>query len=159
MVIMDFDSLVNKDKYQVFLLSCRPSLPLSFSRHPWFVINKKGVVSRFEIIASPEMYDIQTRFGHLCINALPPWRGLRILRSLRNWGYIWPSVLHHSIEGDEGSLAARVVECIEQSPKEYPYRDRYAYSGPNSNTYAQWVINQFPGSGFKLPWSAFGKSF
>jgi hypothetical protein len=156
---MGFDRLIQKDKYQVFLLSCPPSMPLSFARHPWFVVNKKGVLSRYEVIASPEMYDIKNRRGHLCIDALPLWRGLRILRSMRNWGYIWPATLHGVVEGGEGSLAQCMAEFIEQSPQMYPYCERYAYTSPNSNTYAQWVINHFPDSGLKLPWNAFGKNF
>jgi hypothetical protein len=152
----EFEKLLKPDRYQVFLLSCPPSMPLSFARHPWFVVNKKGVVSRWEVIASPQMYDIRTRSGHLCTNVLPSWRGLRILRSIRDWGYIWPATLHGVVEG---SLAELMAECIEHSPQNYPYCENYAYTGPNSNTYVQWVLTQFPGSGLTLPWNAFGKGF
>lgn len=50
-------------------------------------------------------------------------------------------------------------EFIERSPDTYPHCNQYAFRGPNSNTYAQWVLNQFPESGFSLPWNAFGKGF
>lgn len=155
----DFEKLIKPDRHQVFLLSCPPSMPLSFARHPWFVINKKGVVSRWEVIASPGMYQLKSDSGHLCTDVLPPWRGLRILRSVREWGYIWPSVLHGVVEGEEGSLAERMAEFIENSPQNYPYCGHYSYIGPNSNTYVQWVLDAFPESGLKLPWNAFGKGF
>lgn len=35
--------------YQVFLLSCHAVFPLSFARHPWFVVNRMGDVSRWEV--------------------------------------------------------------------------------------------------------------
>jgi hypothetical protein len=155
---MNFEKLLNNGKYQVFLFTCPPSLPLSFACHPWFVINKKGLLSRYEVIASPAKYGMQST-RHLYINALPPTRGLRILRStLYSW-YIWPVTLIGVYEGAEGSVAARMVECIENSPQNYPFSNRYAYTGPNSNTYVQWILNQFPNSGLKLPWNAFGKGY
>ncbi len=52
-----------------------------------------------------------------------------------------------------------MVECIENSPHNYPYCGHYSYIGPNSNTYVQWVLDAFPESGLKLPWNAFGKGF
>lgn len=33
----------------------------------------------------------------------------------------------------------------------------YKLTGPNSNTYTQWVLNKFPEWDIKLPWNAFGK--
>lgn len=41
-----FEDLINKDKYQVFAFSCRAYFPFIFARHPWFVINENGVISR-----------------------------------------------------------------------------------------------------------------
>jgi len=37
----EFDKLIDKDKYQVFLMICPASTPVNFARHGWFVINKK----------------------------------------------------------------------------------------------------------------------
>jgi hypothetical protein len=154
-----FEKLINPDLYQVFLFSCPPSLPLSFARHPWFVVNKKGVISRWEVIASPEMYNIKTRWGHLCFNALPPWQGLRIFRSTAHLWPLWPTRLHGVVEGGEDSLAQTMAEFIERSPHEYPYIERYAYTGPNSNTYAQWVLDHFPQSKLVLSWNSFAKHY
>src|ERR1700742_1721692 len=120
MIQEEFEKLVKPDLYQVFLLSCPPSMPLSFARHPWFVINTKGTITRYGVKASPQMYGLTNCFGHLCINSLPPWRGLTILRSRPDW-YIWPVTLHGVVEGGEESLAKRMAEFIEQTPQTYPY--------------------------------------
>jgi hypothetical protein len=105
------------------------------------------------------MYGVKTHWGHLSLNALPLWRGWRIFHSSKYSKYVWSVTLHGVVEGEEGSLAARMAACIEQSPEKYPFCDEYAYTGPNSNTYAQWVLNQFPDSGLTLPWNSFGKGF
>lgn len=81
------------------------------------------------------------------------------MRSMRSWGYIWPSTLHGVVEGGEGSLAERMADFVINSPQNYPYCELYAYTGPNSNTYVQWVVDAFPESGLRLPWSAFGKHY
>ncbi|HEV7449035.1 MAG TPA: DUF3750 domain-containing protein [Candidatus Paceibacterota bacterium] len=134
-------------------------MPLSFARHPWFVVNKKGAVSRFEVSATTDMGGQESPSGHLCVNALPLWEGLPVLRSLGYGRWTWSSRLVGIVEGDESSLAARMIEAIEHSPKTYLNCYRYAYTGPNSNTYAQWVLNQFPEASLKLPWNSFGKRF
>lgn len=153
----DFAELIKPDRYQVFLFTCPPSLPLSFARHPWFVVNQKGKISRWGIRARLDTYGVATAWGHLCLDALPPTKGLRVFYSSDK--YWWGARLHGFVEGGEGSLAQKMAETIELSSKNYPYCHRYAYVGPNSNTYVQWVINQFPESGFTLPWNSFGKNF
>src|SRR3989338_7205702 len=35
-----FQSLINKEKYQVFILACPTYTPFNFARHSWFVIKK-----------------------------------------------------------------------------------------------------------------------
>lgn len=54
-------------------------------------------------------------------------------------------------------MAARMAECIENSPNTYPNKDVYSLTSQNSNTY-QWVLDQFPEVQMKLPWNSFGKS-
>jgi hypothetical protein len=63
------------------------------------------------------------------------------------------------IEGDAGSLADRMGDFIEHSGEKYPYKETYSLFGPNSNTFASWVLNQFPESEIKLPWNTFGKNY
>ncbi|MEA2701872.1 MAG: hypothetical protein QOE22_581 [Candidatus Parcubacteria bacterium] len=143
------EKLLRPDRYQVFLMIGRSQV--LFAPHPWFVVNKKGIVSRWAI--GLRTMRRNPRWGYINKDALPPFAGVPIL-----WP-IWKSTLVGYVEGGEGSLAARMIERIEGSYESYPYRDRYTLTGPNSNTYVQWLLDQFPESGLKLPWNAFGKGY
>jgi len=59
----------------------------------------------------------------------------------------------------KGSEAQMMIEFIERSPNVYPHCEMYRFRGPNSNTYVQWVIDNFPNSGLQLPFNAFGKGY
>ena len=150
-----FEKLLKNDRYQVFLFTCPAGVPLSFARHPWFVINKKGNVERWEVFRPPQNY--REKWGHLYRNALPFTQGIPIFHFTRK--YFWKGKLRGYIEGSEGSVAQQMIEVTQNSPHNYPYRDKYALISPNSNTYVQWVLNQFPNSGLKLPWNSFGKNY
>lgn len=145
------------DRYQVFLMASPASLPLSFATHPWFVLNKKGTVSRWGVGWRPQHYKAAAQWGHIANDSLPLFQGLRILYFTD--AFSWKGRLLGVIEGDETSIAARMINCIECSPETYPFRDRYSFLGPNSNTYIQWVLDQFPESGLRLRWNSLGKGF
>ena len=150
----NLNRLLKNDRYQVFLFTCPATLPFSFSCHPWFVVNRRGVVSRWEVFWRPQEWE--ARWGHLHKDFYTPLQG--IAKFLFTEKYLWGEVtLLGGIEGEENSLAARMAECIENSPHTYPYCYTYSLPGPNSNTYVQWVLDQFPESGMQLPWNAFGK--
>lgn len=149
------EKLINKDLYQVFLMSSPASVPINFARHPWFVINKKGEISRWEVVWNPLGYNTKTIWGHLGKNFMPPFIGLRIL--LFTHKFLWKSSLIKLLEGDSDSAAAKIIEAIEHSSETYPHKETYSFFGPNSNTYVQWIIDQFPESGMVLPWNSFGK--
>ena len=64
-----------------------------------------------------------------------------------------PSRLIRQWIGDEGLL---LMEIIESSPSSYPFLEKYRYwPGPNSNTFAQWVVQDQMELGIR----AIGKSF
>ena len=149
------ENLIQPDEYQVFLMTSPASVPFNFARHLWFVVNKKGSISRWEVLWKPEPHHAKTVWGHLTRDTLPPFQGLRVFHLSDQ--YFWRSSLFKIIEGDETSVAAQMAEYIEQSPQTYPYKERYSFSGPNSNTYVKWVIDRFPKLGIHLPWNAFGK--
>lgn len=56
-----------------------------------------------------------------------------------------------------GPDAERVVAVIEHSAQQYPCRSRYFVLGPNSNTYAAWVLKR-SGWHLPLPATAIGKA-
>jgi len=157
-------SHIKNDMCQVFVMTSPATFPFSFAMHPWFVINRKGIISRFGVSWRDSSPNYQTYFkththdacnGHLHKNALTPSQGLEVFISLP---WHWRGKIIGMIEGGEGTLAARMAEFIENSTATYPYCGQYALRGPNSNTYVAWVLEKFPESGIKLPWRAFGKS-
>ena len=148
--------LITKDKYQVFLFACPATMPLSFALHPWFVVNRKGIISRWEVFWIPQEW--KTRWGHLHKNFYSPLQG--IAKFFFTEKYLWGNGrLLGYVEGDSGSLASQMADFIENSPQSYPYCHTYSLKGPNSNTYVQWVLNKFPQSNLCLPWNSFGKNF
>ncbi|MCK5285750.1 MAG: DUF3750 domain-containing protein [Candidatus Pacebacteria bacterium] len=146
--------LINKDKYQVFLCVCPANLLFSFAIHPWFVINHKGTVSRWEVLFPRRKHNL--RFGYLNKNFYSLFQGIEILPFSQK--YFWKGKILSKIEGDENSVAAQMIDFIEKSNQNYPYTEKYCLIGPNSNTYIQWVLNYFPQSNMVLPWNAIGKN-
>ena len=140
------------DSYQVFLFTCRATIPFAFASHPWFILNKKGVISRWEVFWEANRNKMS--WGHLHKDMWPPFQGIEMFF----WSekYFWKSRLSGIVEGP---LAERMIELIESSPQAYGYNDRYSLPGPNSNTYGQWVLDHFPEAGLRLPWNSFGKHF
>lgn len=154
----DFEKLIDPTKYQVFLFACPAFIPVQFAVHPWFVVNKKGSVKRWEI-----GHDLETTpnyFGYLRSDGLPFFEGLPILTYSLHYRWKGSHIrLLGMIEGDENSLACKAANFIEETRSQYPHRNTYRLTGPNSNTYIQWVLDRFPDWKIRLPWNAFGKNY
>ena len=149
----EFENLINKDKYQVFIFSCPVNLLVGFARHPWFVLNKKRKTSRWEI-----MWFKEVNGTYLHKNTQFLFQDFYISFFIKK--YFWKAKLLAYIEGNENSVAQKAIEFIEDSRKNYPYCNKYSFIiGPNSNTYAQWVLNRFPEFNIKLSWNFIGKRF
>ena len=146
---------MSETKYKVSLFVSPSGFPFWFAVHPWFILEHNGSVSRWEVTHVNRAG--ANNWGHLSLNILPPSLGIGIFHYNKNPR--WPSRSIGSIEGDEGSLAQRITEFIEASKDTYPYRSRYAFSSPNSNTYVQWLLNHFSEWKVTLPWNAFGKNY
>jgi len=148
------ETLVDKEKYQVFLFVCPAALPVSFAMHPWFVVNKKGEISRWEVFWRSSQNEMS--WGHIHKNFYPPFVG--IAKITFSDKYLWknPRLIGY-VEGDAQSLAARMVAFIEASPHSYLHVNEYHLLGPNSNTYVQWVLNNFPEVKLSLPRNSIGK--
>jgi hypothetical protein len=143
---------LSDSQYQVFLYCCRAGLPISFAAHPWLVLNIRSKISRWEILRREN--ECKTSWGHLHLNFLPPFQGIEIHPILRN--SFWKGRLLGQADGD---LAKRMIEFVENSPNNYPFCYRYSLTGPNSNTYVQWVLNKFPEFKVSLPGNCFGKDY
>lgn len=162
------ERLIRNDRYQVFLMTSPAPLPFSFAAHPWLVVNAKGVISWYGVGNQRVRMTDQPLFGnHFCVgNGCVGFvhkdghsfgKGSIILSSFPK--YLWRGRVRSGVEGGESSLAARMTSFIQASPSTYPYRDHYELLGPNSNTYVEWILEQFPESHMSLPWNALGKGY
>jgi len=149
----EFQNLVNKDKYSIFVLACPAHIPFNFAKHSWFVINKKGSLSRWEVKYAKN----KKNNSYLYSNAMPPFQGLNTSFFIKK--SFWKTELIKYIEGGENSTVKKMIDLIENSEKEYQYCFKYSFLGPNSNTYVQWVLNKFPEFNVKLSWHFIGKEF
>jgi hypothetical protein len=149
------EQILYKEPFQVLLFSCKSNIPFGFFRHPWFVINKNGELSRWEVLI--EKNRCTTSWNHLHNDLFPPLSGIGYLP----WFYkfLKKGRFEGHVSGDENSIAKKVADFIENSPNTYQYRDRYLLSGPNSNTYAQWILDNFPEFKVKLPKRSVGKNY
>ena len=171
----EFKKLVKKNKYQIFLFSCPAPIPINFAIHCWFVTNYKGKVKRWDLLDSTHLARTQKetyhedflkgkkvkilskRSGCVYQDILPPTPGVN--------KYYWKprplskGSLKKVIEGDDKSLAYKMISFIEKNAFKYKYKDTYNSLGPNSNTFIQWIIDKFLESGFELGWRAIGKNY
>jgi len=153
MLSKNYQKIVKKNKYNVFLFVCHATIPFGFAVHPWFVVVKKDKISRWEVFFQKNM--CKTSLGHLHLNALPPFKGIEALPFCQL--FYWKAGLIGHIGGGGGSAAKKMADFEGRSKSNYPYSHTYSILGPNSNTYVQWVLDNFPESKLKLPWNSFGK--
>ena len=147
----EFMRLIKKDRYQVFVFCSNIALPLSFINHTWIVTSEKGIVNRYDI------FHRKKKEGHLYINLLRSWEGLGFV--FWNRKPRWNSHLLWTIDGGKNSLAEKIVRFMKKSST-YPFKKKYHFfPGPNSNTFVQWILDQFRDISLKLPWNALGKNY
>ncbi len=139
--LSDTDNPDSETQVIVSLWAARIPFIGAIADHHWFVIDRAGVQSRWEVWQKANA--CRSSWGHLNLNLLPPTAGVGN----------GEAVLLEQWEGDQAeSLATR----IEQSPEQYPWCTKYWYwPGPNSNTYVQWVLL----GKHKLGRRALGKQF
>jgi hypothetical protein len=96
--------------------------------HYWYVVIRADQVTRWEVWQKPHL--AKESWGYLHKNLMPATFGV-------GNGASWIETVW------VGESAQQLASIIEQSPQTYPFCDRYCYfPGPNSNTYAQWVLKQ-----------------
>lgn len=147
-----FQKLLKPNKYQVLVFSCPGNIPFNFASHNWFVLNKKGKVSRWELLF--RTHGCKTSWGHLHKNALPLFKGIDVFPYFNKLN--WKPKLVGLVEGNENSQAAKLIKYIEKSKNTYPYVYNYSLINRNSNTYAKWILSKFPNIKIKLPSNSFG---
>ena len=137
----DSDTHPQGSQIEVFLWAAKIPFLGAIADHHWFVIDRQGIQSRWEVWQKPNA--CSNSWGHLNLNLLPPTCGVGN----------GDAVLHRQWSG---SAAQTLATRIEQSPQQYPWCNTYWYwPGPNSNTYVQWVLL----GEHKLGHRALGKQF
>lgn len=144
---------MNDETYTVELWTSRAHLPYLFACHPWFVINHNGEQHRYEVLYTKA----NEQQGYIHIDTFDSTQGLPMLP--RYSSLCWKSTRRFKISGDKNSDAYRLFCALTQSPQTYQNKEVYHISGPNSNTYAQWVLNHARDHSYTLPWYAFGKEW
>ena len=96
--------------------------------HYWFVIITPEASERWEIWQNQDRS--QFSWGHLHKDLMPANQGV-------GNGNSWVE------QTWQGKTASRLIKIIQESPDNYVYNYLYRYyPGPNSNTYAQWILQQ-----------------
>ena len=153
-----FLKMLKKQDYQIFLFSCPAIIPFNvFFDHSWFVCVKNGKVSRWEVLFHNNKKNIAAG-KHLHCNTLEAFSGASMTPFFLD-KILWKAKLIKYIEGPENSLAHKMYEFIENSDKNYKYKNNYWPTGPNCNTYIQWILNHFPEFNINLSWRFIGKNY
>lgn len=153
------------DTYAATIYSSRLFFPLWFVVHTHIVVEHNSVASRFEVLGrTPLAKPAKVVQGYLYRNVLPPEIGLYILyatSATSGIGPRWKTQKCGTVVGGENSVAHKMHKFFEEGTvKRYPYINTYNMTkGPNSNTFTQWVVDQFPDARLKLPMSAWGKNY
>ena len=110
-----------------------------FAHHHWLVVIEGGQATRWEVWQ--HRHAGGESWGYLHRNLLPWAAGV-------GNGPSWP------VHVWQDAAARDLADRLARAPQDYPWRDRYwAWPGPNSNTFAQWVL----GERFALPWQGIGR--
>ncbi len=158
----EFNDLIRKSSgdYQVFFFASKMSFPFSMFLHTWIVVVDHGEIGRYDVWGWKKR--CEPSWGYVHLNLYKPWIGVRKFPSKNSDPDVarFPGFVLKQIEGDMGSLAEKIIYFVKNRSQFYPYQNSYKYfPGPNSNTFTQWVIVEFPELDFKLPWGAVGKNF
>lgn len=149
------ENLIEDDKYQVLVCSSPANIIVGFAAHTWFVVNRKGTIARWEMLFDKK--DREQSVGYLNKDYFDPFTGIEVLPGWRK--YMWKGSVRGVVSGGEDSAAGKMINVIENSFKAYPFVEKYSLLSANSNTYTQWVLDQFPDVDIELPWNAIGKKF
>lgn len=147
---------LKSNHYQFWILYSPLPIPLNFvAVHNWLVVkapNEEPV--RWEVWQ--HQHCCHESWGHLHKNLFFPHQGIS-----RNYfpfgrckGKYWEPRIASYLEGIS---AKHIVKFIQSNARQYSQKNRYVFwPGPNSNTFVQWIINQFPEKGIKLPKRSLG---
>lgn len=140
---------IDPKKYQVFVCYSNANFPVNYFIHTWFVCNEKSKVDRFDLCHFKNKNNT-----YIHVNYYPLFSGIEVFHRIQKW--YWKGKLLYRIEGED---AKRMIAFIKKSKVNYPFIKKYSLLAPNSNTYVQWVLNNFPKLKLILPKRAIGKNY
>ncbi len=147
---------IGEEEYQVLFLTSPLPFPLHFAVHPWVLVMNGPNITRWEVWQRKNQNNPNC-FGHVYCNYFPPLMGIR-KSHFTNKPH--PVKIIGSIKGNQQSKAHEVVQFITENAPNYSFKNTYHYyPGPNSNTFIQWILSEFPEIEIVLPSSAIGKRF
>ena len=160
---IELNNIINKNKYQVFFMSTPLPLPLSFITHTFVITNNMGEINRRDIWVSKNMNQIKDNsylYKNLFENVFDGNKIIPFTNLLNPKTKRFGIKLIGKVEGDKNSIAKKMIEFISKSEINYMFSNKYRYlPGPNSNTFPQWILNNFPEVKIKLPNNAWGKNY
>ncbi len=151
--------LVRDDLYQVFIVDSPVSFPLWLFRHSYIVVNDRGTLTRWDVFH--RNYGMPESLDYLHKNAYEPWVGLGVFYiPLCGKKPSFRGRLLGMYSSDQDASVKEMVKYINTNAYNYPHVSKYnMVLGPNSNTFTQWFLNQFPGLSVTLPKLAHGRSY
>jgi hypothetical protein len=159
---------MDSDDYEVSVYSSKLGIPFSFVAHTHIVTKHAGMQHRYDVFMPVTVPDtVKPYIGTIYKNLLPPNIGFLVLFRKNYWlrtdhnKLRWKTHSHSSVVGATGSPAYKLFQFIETGGlKSYPNQNQYNFIlGPNSNSFTQWVVNQFPECNLSLPFNAWGKGY
>ena len=154
-----------EENYRITIYSSPLFFPLWFVVHTHIVVEHDGETNRFEVLGRTPLAKKENAVnGHLYKDVLKADTGLYVIcatSATSGIGPRWKTSKCGRVTGGENSVAHAMCKFFETGTvQQYPYCKNYKMvMGPNSNTFTQWVIDQFPEAKLKLPMNAWGKGF
>ena len=150
------------DDFVVKIYSCPVPFPFTFAVHTYIVFELGSATARYDLIPTPLADVSDNIFGHIKKDVLPPEVGFRCFGKYPfNIGPRYKVNLIGKISGDATSAAGRLYGFMASGGfTTYQFTHTYRLIfGPNSNTFIQWVLDQVPDTGLRLPVNAWGKNY
>jgi len=148
----EFESIVKKSPYHIFIFSTRCNFPINLAKHTYIVLVTPQFTHRREIHRS-KFKDSKFHENYLHLNYQKPWEWR--FRHFWTKKYTFESKLLFHVDGDQ--KLAKLITRIENQIDKYPYKNHYRFLWINSNSFIWRLIHQNPELKCTLPWNAFGR--
>ena len=88
-------------------------------------------------------------------------RGLPVVRIAKDLpDRYWFGEKPKLLKEHRGAGVDEMINEVDRAARSYPWPDSYTlFPGPNSNTFTAWILDQVPGIGLSLPFSAIGSGY